>query len=934
VDAIKQRNTLGLFLHKPMFVTYKNSKVAGYTKVAKGGETQGGGWLYGPDGGGYGVGPCGEQCQWDGGKSPKDNRSTYAEMYTISNGFCAYSRSDNCNRAGYCAVGAGKGAGVASLDAKYASYTSSASVSKVTCVDGLTSTQGNSENPYTKTAELACTTSKNSGKDVPFLGALGTTTQDCYYQTPVNPVSLYAGGPNFPAVLDSAATGTWCSFYDENGVCNGNDTPNECTGCIVVQNTGYDGCGKADVGAGPLPSYKTVDPCPIYYEPDCEYAYILSKAGSYIGIPKNIGPFLSVSAVALSTDKAVEFNIESGKELPKSGDTFAYNNNEVTLKELGPKDGKSFTNSYLYFEEAGLKTTTYKFADAGYTSGKNTITMFYSNEAKATVTAVAEQALDPCCTGDGCPENPPTIKTTDTLFAGKSYIFTHCKMSTTAVGEYFAYQPTTITRKEHLAWGEFGYSTSVGSNYQNNYQAAEEHECASVVIIPGVGTIDTVNDWPIEKCFNCVGGMVPVNYWSENPEPGTAKCGGINCGCAGTDGPQTTAPAAQANVTAQTQCYDPCVSQTPCTQLEEVDVGLTFEPGVICCQVQTYYVETRSTKTLKNEINRTGNCAAVDKMSYDVAYTHLTIAQTATTGIGGGFLATAQKSEGLYYLDSKGSVKTATSYSLKQSKSDITDSHVYFAFNGAYYNPMGKTTQFGSDGAKKTFIALATGDATYLVGSPDGKSKGNNSTVSHDGDVHSYYISDPTAKIWNQASWPGHGVVNGKITTGTFSFSFNTGAFANTYVGGGGEGRFSPGAKQTIVADGGLVLISSKGNASEKSFKTTYSTAAFSTSFDSTFKGAWIAKAIPYTYASTRSVGLNPNPYAGIETNHVFSINCPGCNFPQPATPIPLIGDSTAYFIKGDKSLLYNNNATSYLWTHPAFKKKWGDGHGAECEEE
>jgi hypothetical protein len=320
-------------------------------------------------------------------------------------------------------------------------------------------------------------------------------------------------------------------------------------------------------------------------------------------------------------------------------------------------------------------------------------------------------------------------------------------------------------------------------------------------------------------------------------------------------------------------------------------------------------------------------------MKYDVAYTHLTCAQTLTTSIGGGFQVTLQKSEGLYFLDSKGSMQTATSFSLKQSKSDIAASHVGFAFSGAYYNPMGKTTQFGSDGAKKTFIALATGDAVYLVGSPDGKSKGS-ATASHDGDIHSYYISDPDAKsVWNQASWPGHGVVNGKITTGTFSFSFNTGAFANSYGGAGSIARFSPGAKQTIVAHGGLNIISSKSDVSEKSFKTTYSTQAFSTSFDSSYKGAWIAKAIPYTYVATKSVGLDPNPNIGIETNHVFSINCPGCDFPQAGVPYPLIGDTSAYFIKGAKSLIYLDNADTYLWTHPAFKKKWGDGHAGNCEE-
>ena len=413
----------------------------------------------------------------------------------------------------------------------------------------------------------------------------------------------------------------------------------------------------------------------------------------------------------------------------------------------------------------------------------------------------------------------------------------------------------------------------------------------------------------------CLGGMVPRIMPAT--QAGSSTCGGINCGCTSNSAADTTQRQLKPGGV-QTQCFDPCVS---------------YNPG---CPKRFFPEYDISVSQLQNQIQRNGQCAYVNKMSLDVAYTHFTRAQTLTTEIGGfpggAFQATLQKSEGLYFLDSKGSMQTATSFSLNQSKSDITNSHVGFAFAGVYYNPMGRATQFGSDGAKKTFIALATGDAVYLVGSPDGKSKGA-ATASHDGDVHSYYISDPDAKIWNQASWPGHGVVNGKITTGTFSFSLNTGAFANSYVENGNATRVLLGAKQTIVAHGGLNLISSKGNVSEN-FKTTYSTKAFSTSFDSTFKGAWIAKAVPYTYVATKSVHYSPNnPYYYVqeETSHVISINCPGCDFPQPAIPIPLIANTSTHFIKGDKSLLYNNNATSYLWTHPAFKKKWGDGHAGYC---
>ena len=562
--------------------------------------------------------------------------------------------------------------------------------------------------------------------------------------------------------------------------------------------------------------------------------------------------------------------------------------------------------------------------------------MFYSNEVKCTANGTAWESPNPCDESSSEVSN----KTTDTLLAGSSFAFTHVKISTTKLGQYFAYQPTTISRGDHLAWGEFAYSTSAGDTYATQAKPiSQKFNCVSVSEACNIPLTDDYGHGPepaqVDNCFPCIAGANGVEYMTPNKIPGSSKCGGLDCGCTSTAGGNTEGPPDPARIKAQTQCNDPCASQGPlCTicipGFDECYSPAGVPTATMCCTSQAMGCSQEVTP-FQNIIVRTANCAAVNKNSYNVSYTHLTRAQTLTTGIGGGFQVTLQKSEGLYYLDSKGSMQTATSFSLKQSKSDIALSHVTFAFDGAYHNPMGRTTQFGSDGAKKTFIALATGDAVYLVGSPDGKSKGT-ATASHDGDIHSYYISDPTAKIWNQASWPGHGVVNGKITTGTFSFSFNSGAFANSYGEGGGVARFSPGAKQTIVADGGLNIISSKANVSENSFKTTYSTNAFSTSFDSTFKGAWIAKAVPYTYVATKSVGLDPNPYAGIETNHIISINCPGCDFPQPGIPIPLIGDTSEYFIKGDKSLIYNKHAASYLWTHPAFKKQWGGGHGADCE--
>ena len=260
-----------------MFVTYKNSKVTGYTKVEKSGATVGGGKYVSPQGGGYGDGPCGEECHFDSGYAPEDKRQTGVEDYTYSYGYCGSFRSYSCDKQGHCAVGTQGGTGVSeSLSVSpYNTYTSSAKLLKVTCVGCLTSTQTESENPYTKTAELACTTSTNSGKDVPFLGAFPSTTLDCPYVALSGALSLYAGGPNFPAVLDTDKTTTYCAQVDfEDGQCI-DEQP--CTG-VAVMPTYYDNCGKADARFGAcLPVYKTVDPCPIYYEPDCESAYILSQ---------------------------------------------------------------------------------------------------------------------------------------------------------------------------------------------------------------------------------------------------------------------------------------------------------------------------------------------------------------------------------------------------------------------------------------------------------------------------------------------------------------------------------------------------------------------------------------------------------------------------------------------------------------------------------
>jgi len=919
-----------------MFVTYKKFKVDGYTKVEKSGLTKGGGWLEGPEGGGYYENVCGVKCLWDPGKNPKDNRATLAANYTISSGYCASSRSESCSRQGLCSLDTGIGTGAdVNMFAYMTDTSSSALFAKLTCVDGFTSTQSESENPYTETAKLVCTTSENSGKDIASAGAFPTDTTDCFYVTHSGAISLYAGGRNFPVELDSSKTTTWCGARDGDGACVSTDT---CSGCTRAAITYYDGCGNPDAGAdGPnnisiLQVYKTKDPCPIYTYSDCESVYILSKAGSYIAGGKNVGSFSTITVHALSANKAIEFNISTGKEKPYITQTFSYKNDEVTLKKLEAKKS-AYSNSYIWIGESDVYTSTYTTDVGGYEAG-SAATLFYSEEVKATATGVAWETTGPgshpCCRPfpiwtDDCTSKEVSKSTTDTISAGKSFEFTHVKMSTTMLGEYYAYQPTTISRGDHLAWGEFGYSTSGGGVYKSSYNNQEEHECESVVVSE---VLTSVGDDPFEKCYDCFPGMVTVGYMKPNEIPGTAKCGDLFCGCTSAEGGSMEGPPYPPLVEAQTECYHTCASAKACG-----------DPETGCCMDHgpKYYSEYRRTDVSKNMISRTGDCGLADQYSYDVSYTHLTCVQTLTTRIGGGFQMTARKFEGLYFLDSTGGMRTATSFILKQSKSDIALSHVNFAFSGAYYNPMGRTTQFGSDGAKKTFIALATANATYIVGSPDGKSKSTGSqTASHDGDLHSYYISDPDVnnKAWNQASWPGHGVVRGKITTGTFSFSFRTGFFANSYGGGGSVARFSPGAKQTIVADGGLNIISSKAIASETFFDTAYSTNAFSTSFDSNFQGAWLAKAIPYTYVATRSASLNPFFHAGIGADHIIPIDCSGCNFPQPGIPIPLIGDTAAYFIRGDKSLIYNKNAASYLWTHPAYKKQWGTGHGANCEDE
>ena len=893
-----------------MYVAYKYDEATGYTAVITNGQTQGGGWLKGPVGGGFFADPCGRNpCSWNPGKEPHDWRQTNVVNATNSNGFCESSAFHDCYVEGHCQNATGTGVG-----AKYKHYfqsdvTTSSVFKKVTCVDGLSSTSVNSEKPYTKTAEQACSTDKNSGKDVSLGGNFPTTSKACQFMTPSGNVSLYAG-TGFPAKGD---------------------------GEIKVTVSFYDGCGKPDTAEGTLPKYKTVDPCPNYGVGDaCENAIILSKPGSYITAgSKNVGPFLTTTIHPLSFDKAVEFSISSGKVSPSQNMTFSYSNPQVTLSGLGPKQSE-VANSYLYFGESGLITGSYNEQLGGYTAG-DAATLFESGEVNATetsrVTDCRGKGCDPCCTGEDCTTAESTREGTNTKFAGSSYKYTYCIMSTRRLGEYFALQPSTITRNEHLAWGEFAFSTTIGNRWNGQERKEEEFECVSMKVTGAE---------PGGEC--CTPRYLDTYFMAETTKEkkDSVTCD-LGCACANNTTKVSTIDAFE---TEPTRC--PTQVDTATCEFDDfcfMAPGSVYSGGITdnegqdvdtdpvtyprCC---TKDFDVYGPDTVFSAINRTGTCSITYKYSYAAEYTHYTSAQSLATAMNGGFHQTIQKSEGLYYLDSKGSVKTATSYSLKQSKSDIADSHVTFAFYGPYYNPMGKTTQFGSDGAKKTFIALATGDAVYLVGSPDGKTKGT-ATASHDGDVHSYYISDPDAtKIWNQASWPGHGVVNGKITTGTFSFSFNTGAFANSYGESGTLARFLPGANQTIVANGGLNVISSKGNASEKSFKTTYSTAAFSTSFDSTFKGAWIAKAVPYTFASTKSVGFYPWFGVGDDaSSHIFPIKCAGCDFPQPAIPYPLISDTASYFVRGEKSLLYNNNATSYLWTHPAFKKMWGVGHGGYC---
>lgn len=909
-----------------MFITYKDSPVSGYTAISKYNATKGGGLYAMPSGGGYYNGPCGEQCKWSAGEPGPDYRTTAYVTNIKSEGPCQWSRSDSCSVGGHCAVATGAGT-AATLSWPFITHVTAKTETKLTCVDGLASTQGSSETPYTKTAKLACTTSENSsGSNFKLFGSVPSHTVDCGSRTPINPISIYADG-FMPIKEDSNKIANYCAYFNTDGAC---EQKTSCTGCFSVAWNDYDACGKAKKLEGALPAYAINADCPQYgMQGDlCEKVFILSDVGSFIQSQKDIGPFKKVSMLNLSTDKAVEFSINSGTSAPSIEETFSFENSLVTVSHLATVV-KQNTISVAALNTGGLYTFTYD-GEIFALTGSGTATLFHAETVKATQTRSYSSwegpGANPCCLGSGCTYNEVGSTTTDTISAGKTYQYTHYESSLTALGEYFAPFPTSIVRTYAIAWPQFGYETMIGGSYTSADQSGEEFVCYSAYEKTTGGTTGC-------NCFDCIPGVDEVPIAQKGP-PVSAECPQLNCGCTSTT---VSTTAAGPDVDGMTNCPNTCYSQKYCRSIPPVLIETSdFDPKCgICCQTFVPLVEY-SASELKNKIIRSTSCSIINQTKASFSYTHRTAVSTDYTKFYNNISYTLNTSEGIYFV-SKGSISTATSFSLSQSKSGIASSDIMFGFDffNYYWNPLGKTAQTGSDGSKKTFIALATGPATYLIGSPDGKTAKGNSSTSHDGDVHSYYISDPNQKNWNRASWPGHGVVEGKITTGTFSLSFSAGEFDNSYNGTAGFLRYAPkgGAKLTAVVPGGLNLISSKSSPAEP-FKTNYSTAAFSTSFDSSFKGVWFVSVVDHSFVSTKSIHMS----MGVTADHVQV--CTGdCGHSDPVkNQVHLnywfpggITNTSEYFIKGEKSLLYMNNSMSYLWTNPASKKHWGTGHAGYC---
>lgn len=911
-----------------MIISCKPKKLdfATYTQTQK--YDGGGGTGFTNNGGVFYAGCNNQQCQWLAIDQASPVPPPYQTSLGVTRGPCFTSEAAQC-WGGECGVL--NNSSKAENKADFAISSTTTATFNVTCIDGLETTSGKTESFYNPTtAELVCRTSSNSGVDVTLTGtfqepAAGECNQHFNLaeeflvmpglSIPLKPKSVF-----FKTYSCGAAGETWQAeiYVPASTICS--------EGSLWLPHIGDD---------------------------KCELYGVITGTGKYANT--KVDGFKSVSWQGLS--ETLKIKPSTAKTKFDAGQTsISFSNAEITFSDLS-NNSKSMGRTVFYadYQNSVITSSSYNLKQVfdKRTSGTDTVMVASDDgidESEITTSTLFTKNA-PCDS-----TKTSVYEFTITKLAGLTSESTISFSTTTQIGDYYLYDFSTSARTYAVYAEAFNFSSQ--STIEGESSTSNESDAECIKTFPP----NTYSYLETEESVVAGGpeSPYPTTFPKVCPVIGTYAIDLGNAAQPTQTNPDPLTFNANCNVLCSAKSITCVVAQEPQVGLSNVwcgsEVGTVQTGWENCGNVvfgfltkpktitlsSTVVVETPvAPETVKQKVNGKTSCTQKIGSSYGQSVDYLMITETQTGVFHGKVFSSREWENGILYTTSgKQSLSFASTFSIMQKESFLTNKHVFFAFNDVTYNPMaGRTTMF-SDAGKTTYIALATG--------PDTRAKG------HPGDIHSYMISDPAAykKTWEQASWPGYGVLRGQISTGTFKLSFVQGAATQKYAGlhsgyvGLANNPNDPRKiKVTLAADGGLNLIRSKGNISDTGWVETFSTSAFTTSFDSSFKGAFFAKNVMFTNANTiiKTVNWANNCFdAGVPLAHC---GAPACvpklgeigvlHAPNLAGLLDSLGrrvdDQATYYERGDMSDVFLHNKVSYLWTNPVSSFRWGDGHGTTC---
>lgn len=795
----------------------------------------------------------------------------------------------------------------------YGKNTTSSQKVKLTCVEGFSSQNNSTEKPYTKSATVFCATSTSKdGRDLSFFGGYQEEPKLSCVSHPKK-ATIFPGLFAVPAKYTSVEL-TYTDPYGLNeegfGDCN---TPRTLTSYASYYASSKVECSNGIPNAWPMHL--------VNYQ--CESFHCFTGGGKYINYSADISDFKSTSAALISSQTLA---INSGTTKIGSNDTYKYTNEEVTAMGLSKAEANGKA-TFLYLASDKVYSYDFEVWTGQLKIGSDVITLFESNTAECTRIVEYNTNYDPC-KGSYTPET-----TTVTDYAGITLSIKESFYSETNLGNFQALALSETIRTLELRYYDFDYSVAISDNYNDEKQNQEEITCMShesrkvgYMDYPGVFPCSSFleeggDDDGACMCQDLIGNSTyEAPKWPQATQSNVeyyTEC--VNFGCGG----QTSSCKSESSYSIFTSQGCQATYVSGC---EEVKAPMVMGPAgyMMVAKVQMYSVEVDDVP-IKQNWNNGSTCNVSMAMGYGQSITRRTYQNTESKAFGAGNNVYAKAIYPFGILrtndDSANPYIWNTTFSISDKDKVIESSHIIQAFhpinNGLAYSPPASGIRL-TEAGKTTFMIFSSTST----------------------DKNSYLVSSSSSKgVWEKASWSGFGVFRGPFKSGTFDVAFS-GNKSNTQAFLGNSFVYSPGQKQTCVCNGGLNIISSRAESSGK-LSTTYRTQAFSTSFDSTYKGAFIVRHIPFTTCRT-SPDYKHNGFAIPESIRLLEFfeeetSCDACEIDNIAThrvvpQLATITDTSTYFIQGDTSKLYINNSISYFWTSPEKRKAYGTGHG-KCTE-